>query len=66
MGGGVTPIAGLRLGAGYAHGTYRQPTTATASAPLPQTEARSATAFNLEGEYRSSSPDGSFRNLRDP
>jgi predicted porin len=51
MGGGVTPIAGLRLGAGYAHGIYRQATTATASAPLPQTEARSATVFNLEGEY---------------
>jgi hypothetical protein len=51
MGGGVTPIVGLRLGAGYAHGTYREATTATASAPLPQTEAKSATVFNLEGEY---------------
>jgi len=51
MGGGMTPIAGLRLGAGYAHGIYRAATEASASAPLPQTEARSATVFNLEGEY---------------
>ena len=51
MGGGVTPVAGLRLGAGYAHGIYREPTVASASAPLPQTEAKSATVFNLEGEY---------------
>jgi hypothetical protein len=51
MGGGVTPIAGLRLGAGYAHGIYRAATEATASSTLPQTEAKSATVFNLEGEY---------------
>ena len=51
MGGGVTPMPGLRLGAGYAHGIYREPTEASASAPVPQTEAKSATVFNLEGEY---------------
>lgn len=48
-GGGVTPIAGLRLGAGYAHGVYREATPATAS--LPGTREADATVFNLEGEY---------------
>lgn len=43
LGGGVTPRAGLRLGAGVAHGRYRN---ATASVP----EAH-ATVFNVEGEY---------------
>ncbi len=48
-GGGVTPVAGLRLGAGYAHGVYRE--MRTFSAPIPPTQAASATVFNLEGEY---------------
>lgn len=43
IGGGVSPIAGLRFGAGFAHGGYRR---ATATAPDA-----SATVFNLEGEY---------------
>lgn len=43
MGGGVTPRAGLRIGAGFARGGYRK---ATATAPAP-----SATVFNLEAEY---------------
>jgi hypothetical protein len=48
VGGGVTPIFGLRLGAGFTRGGYR-PTTATpvGSAVDPRT----ATLFNLEGEY---------------
>jgi hypothetical protein len=50
-GGGVTPIAGLRLGAGYAHGIYRAQTTPASSSPVPPTQAASATVFNLEGEY---------------
>ena len=48
-GGGVTPIAGLRVGAGYAHGIYRAQTVS--SSPIPPTQAASATVFNLEGEY---------------
>jgi len=48
-GGGVTPIAGLRLGAGYAHGTYREQTASTL--PVLPIQAASATVFNLEGEY---------------
>jgi hypothetical protein len=45
-GGGVTPIAGLRFGFGYAHGVYRE-----AGISGPQAPAASATIFNLEGEY---------------
>ena len=48
-GGGVTPFAGLRLGAGYAHGIYREQTAPTL--PVPQLQSASATVFNLEGEY---------------
>ena len=43
IGGGFTPRAGMRLGAGFAHGRYRN---ATATVP-----AAHATVFNLEGEY---------------
>jgi hypothetical protein len=43
LGGGVTPRAGLRLGAGLAHGGYRKATDVVPYA--------SATVFNLEGEY---------------
>jgi hypothetical protein len=42
-GGGVTPRAGLRIGAGIAQGRYRE---ATAAVP-----AADATVFNLEAEY---------------
>ena len=47
LGGGVTPIPGMRLGAGFTRGRYR-PRTITAESidDLP-----SATVFNLEGEY---------------
>ena len=48
-GGGVTPFAGLRLGAGYAHGIYRAQTASTL--PVPQLETRQHDVFNLEGEY---------------
>ena len=50
-GGGVTPIAGLRLGAGYAYGIYRAQTVPASSSPVPPTRAASATVFNVEGEY---------------
>lgn len=43
LGGGVSPLAGVRFGAGLAHGGYRR---ATATAP-----AGTATVFNLEAEY---------------
>lgn len=42
-GGGFTPRAGMRIGAGFAHGRYRDP---SAAAP-----AADATVFNLEAEY---------------
>ena len=48
-GGGITPVAGLRLGAGFARGVYRDARNGTAS--LPQTRPAAATVFNLEGEY---------------
>lgn len=48
-GGGVSPIVGLRLGAGYARGVYREATAATAT--LPGAREADATVFNLEGEY---------------
>jgi hypothetical protein len=48
-GGGITPVAGLRIGAGFARGIYREATAATATRP-PAPEAI-ATIFNLEGEY---------------
>ena len=48
-GGGVTLVDGLRIGAGFAHGVYRQ-RTPTGSA-VPQIEDACATVFNLEGEY---------------
>ena len=43
IGGGVTPRAGMRLGAGFARGRYRDATAAAS--------AGHATVFNLEGEY---------------
>ena len=43
LGGGVSPLPGVRFGAGFAQGGYRR---ATATAP-----AATATVFNIEGEY---------------
>ena len=43
LGGGVSPVAGFRVGAGLAHGGYRRATDA-----LPRA---SATIFNIEAEY---------------
>ena len=45
-GAGVSPVAGLRVGAGYAHGVYREPGLST-----PQSAAGDATIFNVEAEY---------------
>jgi hypothetical protein len=47
-GGGVTPIAGFRLGAGFARGKYREEITGST---LPTSRSADATVFNLEGEY---------------
>jgi hypothetical protein len=47
-GGGITPIPGLRLGAGFAQGRYREQTTGST---LPTSRSADATVFNLEGEY---------------
>ena len=49
-GGGVTPVAGLRLGAGFAHGVYRD-TEAGLDSRRFHDAAASATVFNLEGEF---------------
>ncbi len=46
-GGGVTPVPGLRFGAGFARGGYRTGEPISGK-PAP---AASATVFNLEGEY---------------
>ena len=43
VGGGLSPIAGVRIGAGFAHGAYRK-----ATATLPR---GTATVVNLEAEY---------------
>lgn len=48
LGAGVTPAIGMRIGAGFTRGRY-QPRTASASAPA--VDPRTATVFNLEGEY---------------
>ena len=43
LGGGISPVAGVRLGAGFAHGGYRR-----ASDDTPR---GTATVFNIEAEY---------------
>lgn len=43
LGGGITPRAGMRIGAGFARGRYRNATAAVPDA--------TATVFQLEGEY---------------
>lgn len=45
-GGGVTPITGLRVGAGFSHGAYRE--TSAASGAADPTD---VTLVNLEAEY---------------
>jgi len=47
LGGGVTPIPGMRLGAGFTRGGYRPGATTTGSVDGPWT----ATVINLEAEY---------------
>jgi hypothetical protein len=47
-GGGVTPVAGLRLGAAVARGGYRARTLTSRGTTIP---AASATVINVEGEY---------------
>ena len=47
-GGGLSPIAGLHLGAGLAHGIYREEVPGSTLATNREAD---ATVFNLEGEY---------------
>ena len=47
LGGGVTPITGMRLGAGVTRGRYRAGTAQTGPNDAPST----ATVINLEAEY---------------
>jgi hypothetical protein len=47
-GGGVTPVAGFRLGAAVARGGYRSSSVDAKGVAVP---AASATVFNIEGEY---------------
>ena len=49
-GGGITPRPGFRIGAGFAHGEYRDAEDLDyySTPPLPDA---TATVFNLEGEY---------------
>ena len=49
-GGGVTPVTGLRIGAGFAQGAYRPADSSTLQAG-PRTRKAEATVFNLEAEY---------------
>lgn len=48
LGGGVSPIIGLRLGAAFVHGRYEKVSTTIAG---PELGPRTATMFNVEGEY---------------
>jgi hypothetical protein len=50
VGGGVTPVVGLRVGAGLAHGAYRTfgPDLLDASSPIDATD---VTVFNIEAEF---------------
>ena len=48
LGGGVTPVTGMRLGVGFTRGRYQpRPPFGAVSAVPPQ----AATVFNIEGEY---------------
>jgi hypothetical protein len=47
-GGGVTPMPGLRVGAGFAHGAYRTDANATSSSSSTGAD---ATVLNVEAEY---------------
>jgi hypothetical protein len=47
-GGGVTPVTGLRIGAGFARGQYRSPAVSQTGVA---THGARATVFTVEGEY---------------
>ena len=49
-GGGVNPVAGLRLGAGYAHGLYR--TQTASSLPIPATQSATRDGLQPRGRVR--------------
>lgn len=50
VGGGVTPIVGLRVGAGFAHGAYRS-VDANSPDAAAAASATEVTVLNLEAEY---------------
>jgi hypothetical protein len=50
VGGGVSPIVGLRVGAGFAQGDYRT-AAAVSPDPAPASGATGVTVFNVEAEY---------------
>jgi hypothetical protein len=49
-GGGISPITGLRLGAGLAHGAYRSSDTSVIEGTI-EVPGADVTVVNLEGEY---------------
>lgn len=50
-GGGVTPVTGLRVGAGFARGAFRRADSAPATLESPARGNADATVFNFEAEY---------------
>ena len=50
-GGGISPITGLRVGAGFAHGAYRRAATAADGPDIAAAADPDALVFNLEAEY---------------
>ena len=48
LGGGVTPVPGMRVGVGFTQGRYRPRAPLASGSPAPP---RMATVFNIEGEY---------------
>jgi hypothetical protein len=60
LGGGVTPLPGLRVGAGFTRGGYRPATRAATTVDEPV-----ASVFNLEGEYAAGHTRASGEWVRD-
>ena len=50
-GGGMTPVTGFRVGAGFAQGAYRPADSAPAEDGAPLSGKADVTVFNLEAEY---------------
>jgi hypothetical protein len=50
-GGGLTPVVGLRFGAGFAHGAYKTAADSDVNAGVPPASRADVTVFNFESEY---------------